>query len=275
MIIPLWDISCIIYLSNICIYGNKEVFVKHEKAPTAPRFEGVLAISYMPMFWKNQSFGAFSAISGGRKCQKAHLHTKTFHLNLFTCLYDHKLHWNNLEKLMFRKTAVLGSFGHIRATFGIRMWPKLPKGTSKHQDLSFAPTPTSIRLSFTRRDSLKNLIFLAKFGHFRWSILAKTAKRHIYRPRPFIWAYSQVSATIRYKETAVKSSCFENPLFLDIRYKDTAWKRIDDGQTDGQKDGHPESIGPQLLGLGPNKVLLDTSHRYLYFAPVIRVFFKP
>ena len=25
----------------------------------------------------------------------------------------------------------------------------------------------------------------AKFGHFRWPIVAKTVKRHIYRPRPF------------------------------------------------------------------------------------------
>ena len=74
-------------------------------------------------------------------------------------------------------------------------------------------------------------------GHFWWPNLAETVKRHIYRPRPFIWAYchwgySQVSTT--------------------IRYKNTAWKRIDDGQT----DGHPESIGPQPLGLGNNNDIL-------------------
>ena len=65
--------------------------------------------------------------------------------------------------------------------------------------------------------------------HFRWLYLAIIVKRHIYRPRPFICAYSQVSTA--------------------IHCKDTAWKRIDDGQT----DEHPESIGPQPLGLGPKK----------------------
>ena len=44
-------------LRNFGVFGsvhniNKEVFVKHKKVPTAPRFEGVLPISYMPMFWK-------------------------------------------------------------------------------------------------------------------------------------------------------------------------------------------------------------------------------
>ena len=52
---------------------NKEVFVKHEKAPTAPRFEGVLTISYMPVFWKFKAFGQFWPTSGGRNCQTAHL----------------------------------------------------------------------------------------------------------------------------------------------------------------------------------------------------------
>ena len=84
------------------------------------------------------------------------------------------------------------------------------------------------------------LDILAKFGKFQWSILAKTVKRHIYRPRPFIWAYSQVSTT--------------------IRYKDTAWK-IDDGRTHGQTDGHPESIGPQPLGLGPKKRMKNVTHQ--------------
>ena len=60
------------------------------------------------------------------------------------------------------------------------------------------------------------LDILAKFGHFRWSNIVKTVKRQIFRPRPFIWAYSQVSTTIRYKETAWKSSYFEKPLISDI-----------------------------------------------------------
>ena len=129
--------------------------------------------------------------------------------------------------------------------------------------------------------SKKTLIsdILANFSHFRWPNLAETVKRHIYRPRPFIWAYSQVSTAIRHKETAWKSLCFEKPLFLDIlakfghfrwpnlaktvkrhiyrsrpfiwaysttiRYKVTAWKRIDDGRTDEQTDRRADT--PNLL----------------------------
>ena len=33
-------------------------------------------------------------------------------------------------------------------------------------------------------------------------LLSTLAERHIYTPRPFIWAYFRVSTTIRYKETA-------------------------------------------------------------------------
>ena len=76
---------------------NKEVFVKHEKAPTAPRFEGVMTISFMPMFWKITAFGYFWPTSGSRKCQKAHIHTKTIHLNLFSGLYDRPLEIYSLE----------------------------------------------------------------------------------------------------------------------------------------------------------------------------------
>ena len=62
---------------------NKEVFVKHEKAPTAPQFEGVFTISYMPVFWKFKAFGQFWPTSGGRNCQKEHIYAKTFHMSLF------------------------------------------------------------------------------------------------------------------------------------------------------------------------------------------------
>ena len=78
---------------------NKEVFVKHEKAPTTPRFEGVLTISYMPMFWKITAFVHFWPTSGIRKCQKAHLQAKTVRYK--------ETAW----KSMFRKTAI---FGHFR-----------------------------------------------------------------------------------------------------------------------------------------------------------------
>ena len=41
-------------------------------------------------------------------------------------------------------------------------------------------------------------------------------KRHIYGPRPFIWAYNQVSMTFRSKVLADTSSSLEKPLFWDI-----------------------------------------------------------
>ena len=54
------------------------------------------------------------------------------------------------EKLMFRKTDVFGNFSQNWAIFRGRIWAKLPKGTSTRQDLSFAPTPTSIWQSATK-----------------------------------------------------------------------------------------------------------------------------
>ena len=62
-----------------------------------------------------------------------------------------------------------------------------------------------------------------------WVVLTEMVKRHIYGPRPFIWAYNQISMTIRSKVLARTRK---------------RW------QTDGQTDGHPNSIGPQLLGWG-------------------------
>ena len=128
--------------------------------------------------------------------------------------------------LYLEKTAVLGSFGHIRPTFGIRMWPKLPKGTSTYQDLSFAPTPTSIRPSVTKKQPGKAHVsknrcfrkFRPDSANFQYANVAENSKRHIYTPRPLICAYSQISTT--------------------ARYKDTSWKRIDTGQT----DGHPKCL---------------------------------
>ena len=137
------------------------------------------------------AFGHFRPTSGGRKCQKAHLHTKTFHLNLCTCLYDNSLQRYSLEKLMFRKTADLG-FGHkfrsYSTIFRDWIWPKLPKGTSTRQNLSFAPTPMSIQPSVTKKQSGKSHVSVWKTRYFWifWPNLAKKVKRCIYTQRPFI-----------------------------------------------------------------------------------------
>ena len=75
----------------------------------------VQTAAMLSMFWKITAFVHFRPIFGGRKCQKAHLHTKTFRLNLFTCLYDHTLQRNILESSCFKKTVVFGHFGQIRS----------------------------------------------------------------------------------------------------------------------------------------------------------------
>ena len=46
--------------------------------------------------------------------------------------------------------------------------------------------------------------------------LTEMVKRHIYGPRPFIWAYNQVSMTFRSKVLARTSSSLEKPLFWAI-----------------------------------------------------------
>ena len=123
--------------------------MKHEKAPTAPRFEWVLTISYMPLFWKFKAFGQFWPTSVGRNCQKAHLYAKTFHMSLFPGLYDHPLQRNSLEKHKFRKP-LFWTFWSNSAISGGRIWSKLSKGTSTGQDLSFELIPRSLRPSVTK-----------------------------------------------------------------------------------------------------------------------------
>ena len=136
------------------------------------------------------------------------------------CLKNSQGVFTNSYMPMLKKTAVFGHFGQFRP---FRIWQKCQKAHLQAITFHMSLFP-GLYDHPLQRHSLEKLIFrkplisdiLANFGHFRWPNLAKTVKRHIYRPRPFIWAYSQVSTT--------------------IRYKDTAWKRIDDGQTDRQTD---------------------------------------
>ena len=78
--------------------------------------------------------------------------------------------------------------------------------------------------------------FWSYSANFRLPKLTETVKSHLYTPRPFIGTYSHVATTIRYKDTAWKSSD----------------KRILPILHDRQTDGHPKSISPQPLGSGPN-----------------------
>ena len=145
------------------------------------------------MFCNITAFGHFRTTSGGRKCQKAHLHTKTFHLDLFTCFYDHLLQRYSLEKLIFGKTAVLGNFGHIWPTSGNPMWPKLPKAHPHANTFHLRLLPCLYE-HLLQRNSLEKFKFrktavfdiLTKLCYFRWSNLAKTVIKHIYILRHFI-----------------------------------------------------------------------------------------
>ena len=78
---------------------NKKIGKKHRKTCVCS------------MFWKIPAFGHFWPNSGGRRCQKEHLDTKTIHLNLLPGLYVHPLQRNSPEKLMFQKTADFWHFG--------------------------------------------------------------------------------------------------------------------------------------------------------------------
>ena len=164
--------------------------MKHEKAPTAPRFEGVLTISYMPMFWKIKAFGQFWTTSGGRNCQKAHLYAKTFHYaysqvsTTISCK-------ETRGKTYVSKNRCLWTFCLNSAISVGRIWPKLSKGTSTGQDLSFEHIYRSLRPSVAdKRPGKAHVSKNRYFGHFGQIRpfpvnLVKTVKRQIYRPRPF------------------------------------------------------------------------------------------
>ena len=86
-------------------------------------------------YWLTRIYPCFgkSQLSGGWKCRKAHLHTNTFHLNLFPGLYDHPLQGYSLEKPMLKKTLfleILPKFSHFRwlylaKTFHMSLFPGL------------------------------------------------------------------------------------------------------------------------------------------------------
>ena len=102
----------------------------------------------------------------------------------------------------------------------------------------------------------------AKFGHFRWPNLAKSVKRHVYTPRPLIWAYFQDSTTIRYKEIAWKSSCFEKQHYFRTFWPNLAipgrriWPKLSNGTSTGQDlsyESIPRSLRPSVTTIQPGK----------------------
>ena len=108
---------------------NKEVFVKHEKAPTASRLERVKWISRIcPCFGKSQLLGIFGQLPVAESVKR-----NIFTPRPFIWTYSHvsttiRYRGTAWKKIMFRKTAVFKTFRKFQPTSGNPMWPQLPNG---------------------------------------------------------------------------------------------------------------------------------------------------
>ena len=107
---------------------NREVFVKHEQAQTAPRFEGVLTISYMAMFLKIKAFGNFFANFLCPKLSKGISTRRYISYEPICRLLRPSVTKKQPEKAHVSKTAVFLQFGHIcigHKTFHMSLLPGL------------------------------------------------------------------------------------------------------------------------------------------------------
>ena len=162
--------------------------MKHEQAPTAPKFEGVCF----------------------------------FFVDLKYILYENRYFWPIWQ-------LPVGCF-----------WPKWSKGASTDQNLSFEPITKSLRPSVQRFSPYKprswKPLFWANLPNLTTSCrmdLTEMVKRRIYGPKPFIWAYNQVSMTFHSKVVARTRKRWQT-----------------DRQTDGQTDGRtPQLYRPPTFGL--------------------------
>ena len=180
----LWNKKSEFVRNYLCLHSshisknlNKEVFVKHEKALSAPWIEGVLTNLFIPMFWKITTLGHFRSTPGGRKCQKAHLHAKTFQLHPLPCFYAHPSQRNSLDKL-FRKTAVF----HMLAPFCHFQTVKTHIYSSRPFIWAYNKAFMTFHSKVTARTSsfFEKPLFLGHFGKFRptsdWRILPTMSK---------------------------------------------------------------------------------------------------
>ena len=140
---------------------------------------------------------------------------------------------------MFRKTAVFEYFDLIRS------FPVAESGQNcQKTHLQTKPFHMSIFPGLydhpLQRNSLEKHMFrkTADFGHFGpfRPNLAETVKKHIYRPRPFIWAYSQVSTTIRYKDQCCHSLSEEKKYKKKYKKKYLKKKKYKKKYFSGQKN---------------------------------------
>ena len=159
--------------------------MKHEKAPTAPQFEGGIDYLVYAHVLENQSFWDILANFRWPKVSSTHqdLSFEPIHMSLRPSITK-----KQPGKSHILKNRCFWTFWPILDIFGGRIWPKLSKGTSIRQDISYKPIPRSLRPSVAKKQPGKTTILdiLAKFGHFWWPNLAKTFKRHTYRPISFI-----------------------------------------------------------------------------------------
>ena len=130
---------------------HKEVFVKHEKAPTAPDSKGYWLCRICPCFGKSKLLGFLANIRWPKLSKGTSTRQDiSYDMSLFAGRYDHPLQRNSLEKFMFRKKLLFLDILAKLAYSAGRIWPKLTKGTSTRQDHSYDPIPRSLRPSVTK-----------------------------------------------------------------------------------------------------------------------------
>ena len=115
------------------------------------------------------------------------------------------------------KTAIFGQFYKFRSDIFDRNGQKAHLRTRTFI-WAYNQVSKSFRSKVLARTSscLEKPLFwaiLAKLTTSGSVFLTEMVKRHIYGPRPFIWAYNQVSMTFRSKVLARTSSSLEKPQF--------------------------------------------------------------
>ena len=148
------------------------------------------------VMWTFWTFWPNSAISGGRIWSKLSKGTSTgqdlsfepIHMSLRPSVAE-----KQPGKAHVPKNRYFGHFGQIWpfpvAESGQNFQKAHLKAKTFHLSLFTGPYDHPLQRNSLEKLKLRKtaiLDILAKFGHFRWPNLAKTFKRHIYRPRPFI-----------------------------------------------------------------------------------------
>ena len=152
---------------------DKEVFVKHEQAPTAPKLEGVwVFVDLKYISYENRYFWSIWQLPVG-------------------CFLTEMV-----EKHIYGPRPLIWAYNQVSETFRSKVLAHTSSSLWK-------PRFWAILANLTTSGGV---------------FLTEMVKRHIYGPRPFIWAYNQVSMTFHSKALALTRK---------------RW------QTDGWTDRHP------------------------------------